>query len=127
MRKIDTPPSHPHRYPYVQIDNELCDWIRVPTIGEMHDALQLAEAFDGGAKVEVQMGATIRLGWRSHQFELEATEPRAVYRELHEHGCTVDEIATIAAAITDLFSKGVITEAEVQDEEDFTPATQQSA
>ena len=128
MLKLDTPPVHPERWPYVRIDHDLCGWIRVPTSGEVLDALAPAEdpALSAAAKVEVQLGATVALGWMSHQWALESTDPREVFKELHEAGQTLEQIASLAMLITDAYTASITTEAQVKEATDFTPDTQPS-
>ncbi len=123
MKTIDTPPAHPERWPYVRTDDPDCDWIRIPTPGEMQDALEAAGEIAGAAKVEAQLGAVILVSWRSHRMALEETTPRGVYRELHDAGWRTERIATLASAVTDAFRDSQTTEEDVKAAEDFTDAT----
>jgi len=127
MKKISETsaiPSHSTAWPYVKIDDETCDWVRIPTPGEVQDALSAADEFTGAARVEAQLGATIALGWRSHLYTLEADTPRGVYRELHDAGLKLEAIVSIASKITDLFRESTTTDAEVEAAADFSEGTQ---
>ena len=127
MKKIDTPPRHPERWPYVRHSDETCDWIRVPTPGEVADALAVPDGVSGAAAQEYQLGAIVLLGWKSHQSALESTEARAVYRELHDAGWRIERIAELANAITDAFKQSHTTDADVEEAADFSDATQPNA
>ena len=117
----------PDRWPFLRASDETCDWIRIPTPGEMQDALTGSESLTGAAKVEYQLGAFIMLAWRSTRCSLEATEARGVYRELHEAGWRIERISELATAIMDAFKTAHTSEADVQAAEGFTNATLPSA
>ena len=113
----------PDRWPFLRAPDESCDWIRIPTPGEMQDALAGGDGLTGAAKVEYQLGAFILIAWRSTVFALEATEPRAVYRELHEAGWRIERISDLATVIMEAFKQAHTSEEQVEAAEAFTSAT----
>jgi hypothetical protein len=127
MKPHETLPAIPARWPYVRTSDPDCDVIRVPTPGEMQDALADSESMTGAAKVEHQLGAVLLVAWRSTRYALEADTPRGVYLELHDAGWRTERIATLASAVTDAFKESQTTEDDVQAAEDFTGAIQPSA
>jgi len=123
MKKIDTPPVHPERLPHVRIENETCDWIRVPTSGQYIDAIAGSEGLGPVQRGEYVLGAVIRLVWRSHKYELEQTEPRAVFMELYDAGWSEAEIVAFGETINEHISATHTSEQDVQDASAFTDAT----
>lgn len=119
MKRHDTTPAYPARWPFLAYDDEDCDLVRIPTPGELQDAMVAAEDLKGAAKVEAQLGAVVMLAWRSRFYVLESDEPRATYRELHDAGWTMDRIASLAAFVTDQFRASTTTDADVEKAEAF--------
>ena len=127
MKTLDAPPRHPERFPYVRIDHDLCDWIRVPTPGELQDALARAEERTGARKAEAISGEIVALCWRDHRRALESDTGAGAFVELYEAGHSMAEIVDLASAMQAAFmSEHGLTEKAVKDAQDFTDATQPS-
>lgn len=119
MKTHDTPPAYPARWPYIAYDDDACDLVRVPTPGELQDAMEPTEELTGAARLEAQLGAVVLLAWRSRLHALEGETPREVYRELHDAGWTMDRIASLASFVTDAFKASTTTEEDVKEAEAF--------
>jgi len=126
MRDLKTPPPHPERLPYLRTGLAICDWIRLPTSGQYLDAATGAEGLIGAASHEHKIGALVGRCWRDHTRALEETEPREVFTELYAEGYSENEIAELAAFITEQVSARLTSEAEVEDAVDFTEGTPQT-
>lgn len=127
MKTLEEPPRHPERFPYVRIDHPLCDWMRVPTPGEIQDAVAQASECSGARQTESIAGAVIRLCWRDHRRELESGDAQAVFVEMHEAGHKSDEIYELADVMQKQFRKehGITDEA-IKKARDFTETTPSS-
>ena len=123
MRDLKTPPSHPERLPYIRTGLAICDWIRLPTSGQYLDAATGAEDLIGAASHEHKIGALVARCWRDHKRGLDETEPRAVFNELYEDGYSENEIAELAAFITQQVADRLTSEADVEEAADFTEGT----
>lgn len=124
MKKIDTPPSHPERWPFVQYPDHPGLWVRIPTPGQGAAAMLGHQDIENATvQGEAICGSLILISWRSHTHALEATDGPGCYAELHDAGWRPERITALANFIAAELRGNTTTEADVEEAAGFTETT----